>query len=167
MVYKKCIFLVSLLLGIVTQAQIATLDSKKVFEALPEMAKLDTLVAQESEKYIQDFGKKRVLAEQDYKLADSLYKLKPKDEATQKAIEKTKVSQKELQDFETMASKKIAEYKTLLFKPYLEKIDNAVKAVAVRKKIMQVIDIQKVPLVYLNPMSDITQEVIKQLGIKN
>lgn len=145
------------------QAQLATINSNKVFAALPQMAKLDTLVAKETEKYIQEFGKKRALVEQDYKLADSLYKLKPKDEATIKAIEKTKTTQKELQEYENTANKKVAEYKDLLYKPYLEKIDNAVKAVATRRKFMQVIDINAVPFVYINPISDITEEVIKEL----
>ena len=137
-----------------------------MFEALPQMAKLDTLVAQESEKYIQEFGKKRTLAQQDYTLADSLYKLNPKDEATIKAIEKAKASQKDMQEYETMAGKKIAEYKDLLYKPYFEKIDLAIQNVATRKKILQVIDIQKVAFVYISPLGDITEEVIKELKAK-
>lgn len=166
MIQKQIIFVISFFATALSFSQTATINSKKVFEALPQMAKLDTLVTNENEKYIQEFGKKRALAQQEFQQADSLYKLKPKDEATIKAIEKAQTAQKELQEFETMANKKVAEYKDLLYKPYLEKIDTAVKAVATRRKFMQVLDMQQVPFVYINPTSDITDEVIKEIKPK-
>jgi Skp family chaperone for outer membrane proteins len=58
---------------------------------------------------------------------------------------------------------KIEDYKSLILSPYYDRINKAIKAVAQRLKLKQVIDIQSVALAYLDPTSDITEEVIKEM----
>lgn len=160
---KKSLFLIPLFAYCSFSAQMATVDSKKLFAAIPEMAKIDTLVTKEQNKYAEEYQKKRTTVIRLSKTADSLYQLKPKEETTKKTIEKAQTANKELQDYEMMANKKIAEYKDLLYKPYLEKINSAVKLVATRRKYMQVIDIMQVPFAYISTDADITNDVVKEL----
>lgn len=155
--------IIGLCSGSTCEAQLATLDSKKILSSIPEMAKLDTLVINETQKYSIEYEKKKIQVSKEYKIADSLYKLKPKEEATIKSIGKAQQSQKELQEYEVIASKKLTEYKNLLYKPYIEKVNSAIKIVAIRRKYQQVIDIWQVALAYLNPQADITEEVIKEI----
>ena len=163
---RNIITITFMLLCVLSHAQIATIDSKKIVASIPEMAKLDTLVVQESEKYAKVLGEKNALAQQDYRVADSLYRVKPKDQTTKKAIEKANASQKDFQNYQTLANQKVVELKNLLYKPYLEKINSVILAVATRKKIMQVLDIQQVSMVFYSPLGDITDEVIKELKTK-
>ena len=144
-------------------AQTGTIDSKKIFASIPEIAKVDTLVARNTEKYQKEFSVKNNETAKQIGIADSLYKIKPKEAATLKAIEVAKQLQADLQAFEKQATKEVADYKLLLYTPYLERINNAVKAVSLRRKYMQIININEVPLAYINPVADITEECITEL----
>ena len=144
-------------------AQVATLDSKKVLASVPELVKLDTLIAKQQKDYQAEFSAKIKAAQIQKEIVEGLSKKNPNDVATKDAASKFEKLAKEAQEYQNDANKKLTDYKDLLYKPYLEKINNAVKTVAERRKFMQVIDIQSVSLVYLNSATDVTDEVIKEL----
>lgn len=147
-------------------AQVATLDSKKILATMPVFAKIDTLVLEETQKYTQEYAKKRYATQILLGIADSLYKKAPKDKKTEEAVLAADKSQQEFTALEKTINQKLADYKNLILSPYYDKVNAAVKAVATRLKYSQVLDIQQVPFVYIDPSKDITEEVIKQLITK-
>lgn len=133
---------------------------------MSEFAKIDTLVAKETANYNVEYKKKQINLDQLIKVADSLYKLKAKSATTIKAIADAQSSDKDLKAYAEMANKKIIDYKLLLTKPYTDQVIAAIKLVATRAKYMQVLDSSSVNMLYLNPITDITEQVIKELKIK-
>jgi Skp family chaperone for outer membrane proteins len=165
----KKLFLFSILILFITSssiAQVAVVNSKKVVESMSEFAKIDTLVAKETANYNVEYKKKQINLDQLIKVADSLYKLKAKSATTIKAIADAQSSDKDLKAYAEMANKKIIDYKLLLTKPYTDQVIAAIKLVATRAKYMQVLDSSSVNMLYLNPITDITEQVIKELKIK-
>lgn len=148
------------------KAQVAVVNSQKVVASIKEFAKIDTLVAKETASYQIDFNKKQQLLNQSVATADSLNKIDAKSEATKKAISNAQALDKELKSYVEQSNKKISDYRNLLTKPYSEKVMAAIKTVATRGKYMQVLDSSSVNLLYLNPLSDITDQVIKELKLK-
>lgn len=147
------------------RAQLAMLNGQKVMASMPAFAKTDSLIAKETAGYSAEYNKKQLVLNQLVKVADSLYKLDSKANATIKAVSDVQVADKELKTFADAANKKLADYKLLLQKPYIDKVMAAIKAVAVRGKYMQVLDIAAISVLYLNPLTDITDQVIKELKV--
>ncbi|MGE6220975.1 OmpH family outer membrane protein [Nubsella zeaxanthinifaciens] len=148
------------------KAQLAIINSQKVLASMKEFAKIDTLVAKETATYQIDYNKKQQALNQLIVTADSLNKIDQKSEATTKAITKAQTADKELKSYAEQANKKIADYKQLLSKPYTDRVMTAIKTVAARGKFMQVLDSSSANLLYINPLSDITDQVIKELKMK-
>ena len=164
---RSSLFLTLLsLASIAGKAQIATVDSKKVLQSVPAFAKIDTLIQEETQKYVQEFSKRRYRTQILLGVADSLQRLPAKNAGTEQAVETAQNAVKELQDYEAEANKKVGDYKELLIRPYLDKVNAAVKSVAVRLKYKQVMDVQQVPFVYTDSSTDITDAVIAAL-LKN
>ncbi len=151
--------------GLHSQAQLAVINSQKVLASVPAFAKTDTLIAKETVGYTAEFNKKQGALNQLVKVADSLYKLDAKGANTTQAIVAAQVADKEVKAYADAANKKLADYKQLLQKPYIDKVMAAIKVVAMRRKLMQVIDSTN-NLLYVNPLGDITEEVIKELKLK-
>ena len=147
-------------------AQLAVINSKKVMLSVPAFAKTDTLIAKETAVYAAEYNKKQLLLNQLVKVADSLYKLNAKSELANKAIVDAQASEKDLKSYADVSNKKLLEYKQLLQQPYIDKVMDAIKAVASRLKYMQVIDNASVGMLYVNPLSDITNQVINELKSK-
>lgn len=145
------------------KAQMAIVNSQKVMSSVPAFAKTDTLIVKETAGYVAEYNKKQLALNQLVKFADSLYKLDAKSALTTKAIADAQALDKENKAYAEASNKKLAEYKQLLQKPYIDKVMAAIKVVAVRLKYMQVLDSTTVNLLYLNPLSDITDQVIKEL----
>lgn len=154
-----------LLFANLSKAQLAVINSAKVLSSVPAFAKTDTLIAKETAGYAAEYNKKQFALNQLAKVADSLYKLDAKSATTTKAIANVQAGEKELKVYADQSNKKLADYKQLLQKPYIDKVMAAIKTVAVRRKLMQVID-SSTNILYLNPLSDITDEVIKELKLK-
>lgn len=151
------------ILSLSISAQVATLDSKKIFASMPILLKLDTMVATEQGRYQKEYQERSMAFQAQYKVADSLYKLRPKDAATLALVEKVQKMDTELKQYEQEANKKLTEYKSILYQPYYDKVNAAIKAVALRLKYSQVMDTQQVSFAYVDSAKDITEEVIKQL----
>jgi Skp family chaperone for outer membrane proteins len=144
------------------KAQVAVVNSQKILVSIPQIAKSDTLVAKETAIYAAEYNKIQIAVNQLAQVADSLYKLDPKSAATTNAITAAQNKGKELKAYADESNKKLASYKELLQKPYIDKIYAAIKTVAQLRKFMQVVD-QSNNLLYVNPATDITNEVIKTL----
>lgn len=149
-----------------TAAQVATIDSRKVLAAVPEMATLDTLVAKEQKGYVDAITIKINDGKAQQTAIEEMAKKNPKDPLLKAANEKLEAMAKEIREYNEKSGKKLEEYKNLLYKPYIDKINSAIKNVADRRKLMQVLDIQAVNIAYLNPSADITDDVIKELEKK-
>jgi Skp family chaperone for outer membrane proteins len=147
------------------KAQLAVVNSQKVLASVPAIAKTDTLIAKETAGYAAEYNKKQIVLNQLVKVADSLYKLDAKSTITSKAIADAQAADKDMKAYAETSNKKLAEYKQLLQKPYIDKVMAAIKAVALRLKYMQVIDSSSVGVLYLNPVTDITEQVIKELKL--
>jgi len=147
----------------VSLAQLATLYSKKILATMPVFAKIDTLLQEESQRYVPEYAKKRNEVQTKIAIADSLYRVQPKSKQTDMALSAAEKAQSEWADFEKKIQQKLMDYRNLLLTPYYDKVNAAVKAVAQRLKYSQVLDIQTVNFVYIDPARDITEEVIKQL----
>lgn len=161
---KKIILILALFCAIANvKAQVAVVNSQKIMASIKEFAKIDTLVAKETASYQSEFSKKQQQLNLLIVAADSLNKIDQKAESTLKAIAIAQAADKELKNYLEQANKKIADYKNLLTKPYSDKVMAAIKYVAVRGKYMQVIDSVTVSILYVNPLSDITQQVITEL----
>lgn len=163
--YQLSLFFI-LFFTLYSNAQLATVNSKTVLESIPQIKKADTLLAQEQQRLSQEYQQLRYKTQIQLGKADSLYRLKPKDSNTLQEISKAKKMNEELAESEKKINKKLSDYYNVLMTPYFEKIDLAIQNVATRKKILQVIDIQKVAFVYISPLGDITEEVIKELKAK-
>lgn len=144
------------------KAQLAVLNSQKVMASVAAFAKTDTLIAKETAGYAAEYNKRQLVLNQLVKVADSLYKIDVKSTATMKAIADAQALDKDLKTYADASNKKLTEYKQLLQKPYIDKVMAAIKAVAIRRKFMQVTDNVN-SLLYVNPLSDITEDVIKEL----
>ena len=146
-----------------TTAQVATLDSQKILASMPQVQQADTLIKQEQQRLSQEYNKLRYTTQIQLGVADSLFQAQPKEATTTAAVEKAQQMNQELIEFEQTANKKLVDFQQVLMTPYYEKINAAIKKVAVRKKYTQVLDIQQVPLVYRDEKDDITQQVIEEL----
>lgn len=162
---KKTTLFTFVLLSVIYQcnAQLAVINSKKVLLSVAAFAKTDTLIAKETAGYAAEYAKKQGQLNGLVKLADSLYRLDPKAPNATKAIADAQTADKDLKAYAESSNKKITEYKQLLQQPYIDKVMDAIKVVAVRLKYMQVLDSSSLGLLYLNPLTDITEQVIKEL----
>jgi Skp family chaperone for outer membrane proteins len=154
---------VLVILSFTIQAQVGVIDSKKIFASMPILAKLDTMVVIEQMKYQKEFESKNAKFQEALQIADSFYKKTPKGATTKILVENAQRMNDELKEFEKTATGKIQEYKAKLFQPYYEKINVAVKAVAIKKGIKQVMDAQVSNFVYVDESSDMTNEVINSI----
>lgn len=158
-------FLFILLTVITTNlnAQTAIIDTKKIYSSIPEFAKIEELIEKDR---IEKEEKLNLKSKELKDLQAAALILVEKDPKSKIAIEAEEKYQKfltETNDLLQELSNKHKDYKNLLYKPYQNNINAAVKSIAINKKYMQVIDIQDVHFVYVNPISDITEEVIKAL----
>ena len=160
-------FLLSFLILLVTAtaggAQVATIDSKRVFNSMPVFVKIDTLVQSETQKYSQEYMKKKLKAQLLITAVDSLQQLPARSGEAVRVLEAAQSATADLKQFEAGANQKVAEYKEILLKPYLDQVNRAVKITAQRLKYKQVLDVQQVPFVYVDVTSDITEAVIAEL----
>lgn len=167
---SKIIFLILLTCGYLvfnprcSLAQVATLSSQRVVSSMPVFAKIDTLVQSEQQKYVQDFSKKRYRTQILLGVADSLRR--SSNIGLARADTMAYESQLDLEAYERDANKKVSDYKEVLIRPYLDQINAAIKIVSQRLKYKMVIDIQQVPLLFIDPVIDITDAVIKELNKK-
>jgi Skp family chaperone for outer membrane proteins len=160
----KFVFLFVFLSTVATasKAQVATVDSKKVFSSMPVFARIDTLVQTEADKYSQEYIKKKLKAQLLLTTIDSLKRL-PATEANGELTKRAQTAVQEFRDYEAGANKKIEEYKEILLKPYVDQVNRAIKITAKRLKYKQVLDVQQVSLAYIDVSGDITEAVIAEL----
>lgn len=163
---KITLLIFALLIGVYQgKAQLGVINGQKVLASMPAIAKTDTLIAKETAGYTAEYNKKQAFLNQLVKQVDSLYKIDAKSLATLKAIADAQALDKDLKTFAEASNKKLIDLKQLIQKPYVDKVMAAIKTVAIRRKFMQVIDNSN-SLLYVNPSTDITEDVIKELKAK-
>jgi Skp family chaperone for outer membrane proteins len=162
---KKRVLLSAIFVSMITiaSAQLATINTQKVLVSIPEIAKIDTLVQAELSRLEVEFEKKKQAVLELEQIVNTPAKGNAKSKPNKQASEDLAAKQKELQDYQLEANKKYTEYRNLLYKPYIEKINNTIKTVAARRRVMQVIDLQQLTFIYINEEADITNEVIQEL----
>lgn len=156
----------SLIFYTATVAQVAVMDSKKVLASIPQVLKADTLAAQEQERLNDEYNQLRAKTQAQLSLADSLYKLSPRDSATLRVVAASQKLSQQLQAYPQYANKKLGDYRNVLFTPYIDRVNSAVKIVAQRLKYKQVMDVQAVPFAWFDKATDITDLVIAELNKK-
>ncbi len=67
------------------------------------------------------------------------------------------------QTYQQQSNIRIEEYRDRLNAPFANKIIDAIKAVATKRKLMQVVDVSTINFLYINPTADITNEVMDYL----
>jgi outer membrane protein len=91
--------------------------------------------------------------------------ISPNDYQTQNA--KLEEEQGSIAKYEQEVYEKISKKREQLYKPLLEKVDNAMKAVATKNGFMFVFDASSNVLVYADESLDVTALVKAELGVKN
>ncbi len=145
------------------KAQVATISTKNLFAGMPVFAKIDTLVEGEAGKYSQEFVKKKFRAQLLVTAVDSLKGLPAKSAELETATAAAQAAIKDFKEYEASANKRIADYKEVLLRPYLDKVEGAIKVVARRLKYKQVVDTEQVSFVYIDASADITEAVLAEL----
>jgi Skp family chaperone for outer membrane proteins len=166
---KKTVFLISLFLGLsayASFAQVAVVDSRKLIAAVPQIAKADTLVAQKQQELSADFQARSEYVERQAVQADSLLRLRPKDSLSIQKATQARTLIEDLRKLQQSYNKQLEDYRSLLLTPYYDRINAAIKAVAIRRKQTQVIDLQFNSLLWFDPATDITEQVIVELKAK-
>ncbi len=170
---KNVIIALFLLLSSGMFAQQAVVNVNKVLASVPALSKIDTLVAAEQSKYIKDLQVIKAAYDEQLKKTNALYKeataklapnaeFKP-DAALQKEITLLQGLEKSFNESQTSADKKIQDYKNVLYQPYIDKINAAIKAIATKKKFKQVVNLNNSGIVWFDPATDITEDVIKAI----
>lgn len=150
-------------LSFAAKAQVATIDSKKLLGALPEIAKADTLYAKEYDRYRKEYQTLYDSTKDLIKLADSLNKVAPKDELASKSIKTATEQLAKLKLLEQESNSKLLNYKQELIKPQKDRVIAAINKLAKELKYKQVLDVQLVNVTWLDPATDITDLLIKSL----
>jgi Skp family chaperone for outer membrane proteins len=148
-----------LLVAQMSFAQVATVDSRKLIASLPQIAKADTMVLQKQNELNQVFEDRKALTQVHIRIADSLMRSRPKDSVSIKAVTRAREMAKELQELELEYNKQLTDYRSVLLTPYMDRINAAIKAVAIRRKFREVMDIQSSGLLWFDPAVDITADV--------
>jgi len=144
-------------------SQIAVINSKQVYQSIPQFVIADSLIHKEQQRLAQEYFKMKLKTQIQSGKADSLYRINPKDSATLGEIQLSQRMNLELVAFEKNANTQLDQFRDVMFTPYIDKVKMAVKTIADRLKYMQVIDISVLPMYYFNEKSDITTLVIKEL----
>jgi Skp family chaperone for outer membrane proteins len=160
---KLFLFMAMLAAAFCANAQLGTIDTKRVMESMPEVAKIDTLIQKELNQYNVIIIQKQKDIQLQQQVADSLFKVQPRGNASRLANDKLKDMKQDATIYQSKANKDFTEYRNLLYKPYIDKVTTAIKSVALRHKYTQIIDIQQVPFIYTTKEGDITEEVIEDL----
>mgnify|MGYP000898263887 CR=1 FL=1 len=147
----------------VGKAQIGTIDSSKLYEVFPDIQKTDSLIMAEQQRYQNEFNQKETELQNAVKDYKDKYENKPEDSASLAALSNLQTLNNSLSAYQQEANKKIIDYQNLLMKPYLDKINSAIKTVAERRKFSQIIDRTQTPLLYHKDTNDITSEVLNEL----
>lgn len=158
---NKLTLIVLLLFASIARSQVAVVDTKRMMDAVVGIEQVRTKMNEINERYSTAYTEKSNALNIQKKLAEDLAN-KNTPEAKQ-AQEKYEQLQGDFQKYVEAAEKKINIYKDMLFYPSMEKINRAINIVAERRHIMQVMDLQLNNFAYINPESDITDEVILEI----
>lgn len=160
-----CLLLSLFLLGNASKsfAQLATVNSSKVLSSIPEIKKMDSLVLNKQQSFAKAYNDKYDVTKRLLSIADSLQKISSTSAETVVATTKFKKAQKDLSKFEEEANKEVKEYSDSLMQPFYDRISTAIKVTAQNKSFKQVIDVQQVTFLYIDPTTDITEDVIVEL----
>lgn len=165
---KKIFLLVALLAPICVMAQqkIAIVDSKAVFDVMPEKiaaeAELNALLAQyqaENERLEKEFNQKYA----DFQALDP---------ATAKSIKARRIqeiqeNQRKIKSYLRMVDQDMAAKKAELLDPIKAKIQEAINAEGTAGGYTVILDVSKTPVAFLGADAiDLTQAVKTRLGIK-
>lgn len=150
--------------GYFSKAQVATINVAKVMKSMPMLLKSDTLIEVERQRYIPALQQMINTYNSKAQYYDSIASIKSTTEVKLEVSELKKL-QDSILSYQKNAEEKIADYKQVLQQPYYEKIQKAIDNVAKRLKYKQVMDIGEVRFVYISPLSDITDLVIKEIKI--
>lgn len=164
--HKIIFFIVGSFIAKSLIAQIAVMDSRKVLASIPQVLKVDTLLAQEKQRLSQEYSQLRYKTQVQLGIVDSLYRLNPKDSVAMKMLDESKFLNVKLNEFQMQANKKLEDLNNVLLTPYLEKVNVAAISVAIRLKYRQVLDVQSLPFLWIDSNTDITDKVIAELKKK-
>ena len=159
------ILILSLLFFVAKAQKIGYVHRDSVIKAMPEM--------QEATKQLNSFVQQ---AQQEIKDMQDEYNNKVKDYNASKdtlsdLVKQNKLNeinalQKRIQNFQVNAQSEYLDKQKTLFKPIEEKFNKAVEAVRKKRGYDVIMNISG-DVMYVNPKYIITDEVMKQLGIKN
>ena len=149
------------------QARIAIVDSRQVFDAMPEKATAEATLKALSDTYNKEFAQLR--ADFDTKFAD--YQAVANDASTPATIRDRRMQEvqegnKKLQAFEHAAAADLQSRRDALMKPINERIQAAIKAVGDEGEYDLVLDTATTPVAYAgSSVVDLTAAVMAKLGL--
>lgn len=158
---------VLLMFAISVQAQkFGYVNSALVLSEMPEMKQLQSSLEafqkvkqKEGETKMQAFEQKRNAAAQKKERLE----MTPKEEQT--VMAELQKMQEELYAFSETAEREVAEKQQKEMAPILEKVNTAINAVAEKGGYQYIFDAQSGVILYADESSDVTEQVMTELGI--
>lgn len=171
---KKTVLLSILFLGFViasnAQARYAIIDTRYILNKIPEYKDADKKLALLGEQWQKEIDDKQVLIDKMYKNYEA-EQFMLTEELKKKREDELFVKEKEIRDLQ----KRRFGYEGDLFKerqkmvkPIQDKVFNAVQKMAIAKAYDFVLDKSEgITIIFADPKLDKSEEVLKELGIKN
>lgn len=169
-IMKKILLLAIAMLPLVmaAQAKLGVVDSKAIYNLMPDKAAAEATLKASSEKYEAEFKIMQDLFNKKY--AD--YQTVAADPTTPETIKERRVqelqeSDRKIQEFQQTVAAELESQRNTLVNPILTKIQNAIEDVSLEDGLSIVFDTAKTPVAYTGPdIVDINAKVKERLGIK-
>lgn len=152
--------------GTVQAQKFGYVNSALVLSEMPEMKQLQSSLEafqkvkqKEGEAKMAAFDQKRASAAQKKERGE----MTPKEE--QKVMAELQKLQEELYQFSATAEQEVAEKQQKEMEPILEKVNDAINAVAEEGEFQYIFDAQSGVILYADETSDVTEKVMEKLGI--
>lgn len=159
--------LMVVLAGSVQAQKFGYVNSALVLSEMPEMKQLQSSLEafqkvkqKEGEAKMAAFEQKRTSAEQKKSRGD----MTPKEES--EVMAELQKLQEELYQFSATAEQEVAEKQQEEMAPILEKVNTAISEVAEESDFQYIFDAQSGVILYADESSDVTEAVMKKLGIE-
>lgn len=167
---KKFLSLVIAMLPLVMVAQVklGVVDSKKVFDLMPDKVQAEALLKVASDKYKAEY---RVM-EMDFNKKYADYQAVAADPTTpetilERRVQELKESNTKIEAFQENTAAELEAKRAELMSPIEAKIQEAIEDVSLEQSLSIVFDTAKTPVAYTGPETiDITDLVLVRLGLK-
>ncbi len=167
---KKLLLIMCIALPMCVTAQtlkFATVNTEDVFSAMPEKKVAESLLAEVSKKYEDEFKKLQDDFTQKYTEFQNLDINTPKS-IRDRRLQELQENQEKIRSFQDMASQDLQKQQQTLMTPIMDKIKDAVRAIGAEVGYTMIFDMALPSVIYAGPTStDITSLVKSKLGIPN